>query len=382
MATTVILGGGVGGLVVASTLGRRLGREHRIVLVERQRQHVFAPSYLWMMLGWREPHEISRDLASLERRGVEVIQDEIREIDPVTRRVRTERHELAADHLVLALGAEGWLGGIPGLEGAGHNVYDLHGALGLREALGRFREGRIVVLVAGLPFKCPAAPYEAAMLIEASLRRRGLGGRASVDVYTPETLPMPVAGKAMGEAVKALVESRGVGFHAQHKVTAVNQERRELAFDNGATAAYDLLVVVPPHRCPAVVKEAGLTVELGWVPVEKETLQTAHERVFAIGDMTLIKLPVGLPLPKAGVFAHGQAEVVAGNIAAAVSGRPGRRRFDGHGSCIIEMGDGIAAYAKGNFYADPAPAMTFRSPSRLWHWGKIYVEKHWLRRWF
>ena len=382
MADILILGGGVGGLVTASTLRRRLDRKHRIILVERERQHVFTPAFLWMMLGWREPQEIARDLASLERKGIEVVQDEIREIDPGARQVKTERRTLSGDYLVLALGAEGWLGGIPGLAGAGHNVYDLQGTLGLRDALRQFREGRVAVLIAGLPFRCPAAPYEAAMLIEASLSRRGLRERVQVDVYTPETLPMPVAGRAMGEAVKGLVESRGVGFHPQHKVVAVDPERRELAFENGARAGYDLLVVIPPHRCAPVVKEAGLTVEPGWVPVDKGTLQTGHERVFAIGDTTLIKLPVGLPLPKAGVFAHGQGEVVAENIAAEIAGRSGARRFDGFGSCIIEMGHGVAAYAKGNFYAEPAPAMTMRSPSRLWHWGKIYFEKRWLRRWF
>ena len=85
---------------------------------------------------------------------------------------------------------------------------------------------------------------------------------------------------------------------------------------------------------------------------------------------------------QAGVFAHGQREVVAENIAAEIAGRSGAQRFDGFGSCIIEMGHGVAAYAKGNFYAEPAPAMTMRSPSRLGHWGKISVEKRWLRRWF
>jgi len=382
MASIVILGGGVGGLVAANTLRRRLDRTHRVILIDRQAQHVFTPSFLWMMLGWRGPSEISRDLSRLGRKGIEVVQEEIREIDPAHRRVSTERQEIAADYLVISLGAEGWLGGVPGLADAGHNLYDLDGTLRLRDALGRFNGGRVAVLIAGLPFKCPAAPYEAAMLIEASLRRRGLREGTQVDVYTPETLPMPVAGRAMGEAVKGLVESRGVGFHPQHKVVAVDPERRELAFENGAKAGYDLLVVIPPHRCAPVVKEAGLTVEPGWVPVDKGTLQTGHERVFAIGDTTLIKLPVGLPLPKAGVFAHGQGEVVAENIAAELAGGSGTRRFDGFGSCIIEMGHGVAAYAKGNFYAEPAPAMTMRSPSRLWHWGKIYFEKRWLWRWF
>lgn len=331
MATVVILGGGVGGLVAANRLRRRLDRTHRVVLVDRQPRHVFAPSFLWMMLGLREAADISRDLGRLGRKGIEVLTEEIREIDPVRRRVSTERQTLTADYLLIALGAEGWLGGVPGLAQAGCNLYDLDGALRLRDALKTFREGRVALLIAGLPFKCPAAPYEAAMLIEAALRERALRGGSRVDVYTPETLPMPVAGKAMGEAVRAMVEGKGIGFHPQHKLAGVNPEQRELAFENGVRAPYELLVVIPPHRCPPVVREAGLTGETGWVPVDKGSLRTAHERVFALGDVTAIKLPVGLMLPKAGVFAHAQAEVVADNVAAEVAGGVPARAFGGAG---------------------------------------------------
>lgn len=382
MATTVILGGGVGGLVAANTLRRRLDPKHRIVLVDKSPRHVFTPSFLWMMLGWREPQAISRDLGRLSRKGIEVVQEEILEIDPARRRVKTAQREIVADYLVISLGAEAWPGAVPGLAEAGSNLYDLDGTLRLRDALAEFRGGRIAVLVAGVPFKCPAAPYEAAMLIEASLRRRGLREKSGVDLYTPEMLPMPVAGKALGEAVKGMVEGKGIGFHPQHKLADLEPGRRELSFANGVKVGYDLLVVVPPHRCPPVVKQAGLTGEAGWVPVDKGTLATTHERVLAIGDVTAIKLPVGLMLPKAGVFAHAEAEVVAHNIAAELTGRGASTAFDGVGYCFVEMGDGVAAYAKGNFYAEPAPAMTLRSPSRLWHWGKIYLEKWWLRRWF
>jgi sulfide:quinone oxidoreductase len=331
MATIAILGGGVGGLVAANALRRALDRPHRIILIDREPRHVFTPSFLWMMLGWREPPDISRDLAGLARKGIEVIQDEIREIDATRRRVRTEHATLDADHLVVALGAEGYVDAVPGLAAAGHNLYDLGGALSLRDELSRFREGRVIVLIAGLPFKCPAAPYEAAMLIRAALDERGLRNATAVDLYTPEPQPMPVAGKAMGEAVVAMLEQKGIGFHNQHRLAAVDGARRELAFDNGVRAGWELLVVIPPHRCPRVVKEADLIGEAGWVPVDKATLKTAHERVVAIGDVTAIKLPVGLMLPKAGVFAHAQAKVVAENIASEVTGRPARRTFDGVG---------------------------------------------------
>jgi sulfide:quinone oxidoreductase len=327
----VILGGGVGGLVTANTLSRRLDGKHRIILVDRQAQHVYTPSFLWMMLGWREPREITRDLSRLERKGIEVVQEEIREIDPARRQIRTERRQISGDYLIIALGAEGRPEAVPGLAEGGHNLYDLDGVLGLRQALASFREGRVAVTVASLPFKCPGAPYEAAMLIEASLRERGLRERVRVDIYTPEPLPMPVAGKPVGEAVKAMVASKGIDFHPQRKLQAVEAERRELVFENGERAGYDLLVTIPPHRCPAVVKESGLVGEAGWVPVDRGTLQTAHAGVYAIGDVTAIKLPVGLMLPKAGVFAHHEAEVVAHNIAAEITRRGAPRAFEGDG---------------------------------------------------
>jgi sulfide:quinone oxidoreductase len=331
MANVTILGGGVGGVVAANRLRSRLDRRHRIVLVDREATQAFAPSFLWLMLGRRAPAQISRGLEGLARKGIEVVIEEVREIDPVRRRVVTEHRAIESDYLLIALGAEAWLGAAPGLDEAGHNLYDLSGVVRLRDALSEFREGRIGVLIAGLPFKCPAAPYEAAMLIEASLAERGLRARTQVDIYTPEPLPMPVAGPAMGQTVKALVEGKGIGFHPQHKLTGIDPGRRELRFDNGVRAGYELLVVVPPHRCPPVVAQAGLTGEAGWVPVDKGTLATGHERVFALGDVTAIKLPVGLMLPKAGVFAHAQAEVVARNVAAEIRGDGQRRAFDGHG---------------------------------------------------
>lgn len=331
MATIVILGGGVGGLVAANTLRRRLDKKHRIVLVDRTGQHVFASSFLWMMLGLREPAQITRDLGLLERKGIEVVREEIREIDPVRRLVRTDKHQISGDYLILALGAEVWPEGVPGLAEGGHNLYDLDGVQALRRALDSFTGGRVTVTVASLPFKCPGAPYEAAMLIEAFLRGRGIRDRAQVDIYTPEPLPMPVAGKALGEAVKAMVEGKGIGYHPQHKLQAVDPARRELAFDGGRRAGYDLLVAIPPHRCPAVVKASGLPGESGWVPVDRGTLATTHEGFYALGDVAAIKLPSGLMLPKAGVFAHHEAEAVAHNIAAEITGAAGRRFFKGDG---------------------------------------------------
>ncbi|MFZ3062153.1 MAG: NAD(P)/FAD-dependent oxidoreductase, partial [Actinomycetota bacterium] len=87
-------------------------------------------------------------------------------------------------------------------------------------------------------------------------------------------------------------------------------------------------------------------------------------------------------LPKAGVFAHYQADVVAHNIAAEIKGSRSRKAFDGRGYCFVEMGYGKAGFDSGNFYTEPQPTVRLRKPGRLWHWGKILFEKWWLWRWF
>jgi sulfide:quinone oxidoreductase len=371
----------VGGLVAANRLRKLLPAGHRVVLIDRAPRHLFQPSLLWLAVGSRSPERIQRSLGRLVRKGVEVVTAEISAIDPVSRRVRTNGRELTGDAMVVALGADLAPAAIPGLAVAGHNLYTLEGATAFRDALGGFASGRLVVLTAAPAYKCPAAPYEAAMLIEAALRRRGVRSDVLVDLYTAEPGPMGVAGPAVSAAVRQMVESKGIRYHPEHQVTAVDPDARRLQFANGATAAFDLLVFVPPHRAPAVVREAGLVNESGWVPVDRATFETRFPGVYAIGDVTTVPLAMGKPLPKAGVFADGEAMVVAAGVAHAWTGRGASRRFSGKGACFVETGDGRAGFGAGRFYAEPVPDVKLHRPSRWWHWGKVVFEKRWLRRW-
>ncbi len=380
--TALVLGGGVGGVVAANRLRKYLSREHRVVLVDRESHHVFQPSLLWLAVGDRKPDGFQRPLERLRRKGIEVVRGEIARIDPATRTITVGTRDLTGDAVIVSLGADLVPDVIPGLASAGHSLYTLEGATAIRDALEAFRGGRIVVLTAAPAYKCPAAPYEAAMLIESALRRRGARQATQIDLYAAEPGPMGVAGKDVSAAVRQMVEAKGVRYHPEHQVTNVDGPARRLSFANGASAEFDLLVYVPPHRAPAVVRESGLTDESGWVPVDRKTFATRFPGVFAIGDVVTVPLAMGKPLPKAGVFAHGQAEVVAANIARAWLSRGTERAFDGYGKCFVEIGDGRAGYGAGNFYGEPAPQVTLRQPSRFGHWGKVLFEKRWLLKWF
>lgn len=377
--TALILGGGVGGLVTANTL-KREAPDSDVVLIDREREHVFAPSLLWLLIGDRRPEAIKRPLSRLERKGIRVVTGEIEEIDVQRKTVRVGGQDLSGEALVIALGAELAPLKIPGLEEAGHNFYTLEGAEQARDALRRFREGRIVVLTAAPAYKCPAAPYEAAMLAEYDCRRRGVRKNVRIAVYAAEPGPMGVAGPEISGAVKQALAQKGIDYHPSHQVTRVDAENRTLHFENGASAAYDVLLYVPPHQAPAVVRNAGLCGDSGWVATDRQTLETAHPGVYAFGDVVSIPLQMGKPLPKAGVFAHHQAEVVARNIAATFAGKSPTERFGGFGECFLEMGDGRAALGRGNFYGEPLPQVAMHKPSRLLHWGKVLFEKDWLRR--
>ena len=383
-ASVVVLGGGVGGVVTATALRKKLPETHRVVIVDREPDHLFAPSLLWLIIGKRTARQITRPLDRLGRRGIEVIRGHIDQIAPESRRVRIVEHggarDLEADHLVVSLGAELAPETIPGLAEAGHNFYTLAGAESLRDALAEFDGGEIVVLTATPAYKCPAAPYEAAMLILDQCRKRGIGAATRVDLYAAEPGPMGVTGPEVSARVRRMVEDSGVAFHPEHQVTRVDGPAKRIIFANEATAGFDLLAYVPPHRAPRVVREAGLVGDSGWVPVDPGTLQTRFPGVYAIGDVVGIPLKMGKPLPKAGVFAEGQAGVVAHNIARAIIGKGEPTRFDGHGGCFIETGGGKAGFGGGDFYAEPVPRITLHRPSRRWHAAKVLFEQGWLRR--
>lgn len=383
-STILVLGGGIGGMVAANEIRRQLPSTHRVVVVEKNAQHAFAPSFLWLMTGDREPHQIRRPLAGLLRRGVEQVQAEVLGIDPVRRTVSTSAAEIAYDHLIVALGADLAPEAIPGLAEASQTFFTFEGATRLRDTLKSLSGGRIAVVVSAMPYKCPGAPHEGAMLIADYFRRRGLSSKVEIHLFTPESQPMPVAGPQLGEAVRGMLHAKGIDFHPLHQLTSVDGGAREMSFDNGVRLGYDLLVAVPPHRAPRAAVDAGLTNQAGWIPVDPQTLRTSQDGVYAIGDVTAIPIPgrwkpdVPLMLPKAGVFAHAQAEVVAQRIVAEVTGRSCEAAFCGDGYCMLEAGEDLAGFAFGNFFAEPAPNVQLRQIGKAWHLGKVLFEKWWL----
>ena len=383
---TLILGGGFGGIAAANTLRRLLPPEHPITVVERNPTFHVGAGKTWVMLGERTPEEISRPVAELLERDVRLVPTRVQGLDLARGAVATDRGELRGDFLVLALGADLNLTGVPGLAEAAHTFYTIEGALRLRAALAGFGGGDVAIVIPRSPFKCPPAPYEAAMLLESALASRGPAEKTRLSIYTVEGAPMTTAGPEMGQLIRDELERRRIAFHPQKKAVRVDAAARLIDFEDGTGAAYDLLIAIPPHEAPKVVREAKLVGPSGWIPVDPLTLKVAGvagtAEVYAIGDVTSVPLPgrfrpdAPLSLPKAGIFAEAQGKVVAHQIAARVLGTATAGTFDGKGFCYLEVGGGKALRAEGRFFEMPHPAMQRRSPDE----GQLRDKQDWVAR--
>jgi sulfide:quinone oxidoreductase len=334
-------------------------------------------------MGWRRPDQLVKPLSRLRSRDVGLREGKVVAIDPDERLVTTDAGDIPYDHLLIALGSRLEPSAVSGLRDAGHHLYDLQGALRLREALQSFQGGRVLVGISRLPFKCPAAPYETALLMDYHFRKRGMRERVEMEFFTPEPFPVPAAGKEIGRKVEGLMRRRDIPVHTKREIEHVDPESKVVHFKGDAHLGYDLLVAIPPHTTSEAIRGSTLAKNGPWIPVDRKTMRSSYDDVYAVGDVTSIATPSGnVPfLPKAGVFAEGQARTAAENIAADIVGGE-EAQWDGYGICFLETGYGMAGMVQGNFYGEAAPPVSMRRPGRLWHWGKVLVEKRWLWKHF
>jgi sulfide:quinone oxidoreductase len=380
-SNVLILGGGSGGLASAGRLKELLGDKVSVTVIDKQKTFVLGFSLLRVMTGEKTEQEVTVPKDKVSQKGIKFINSEVNGIDIKNGIIRTDQGEFGYDYLVIALGAELTPEKVPGFEYAFH-MYTLEDAKKLRDALSYFRGGLIRLIISSTPFKCPPAPYEAAMLIDDYLRSKGLRDRSDIQIFTPEPQPMPIAGPEVGNAVVSMLNEKGIGFHNNTKVSSIDGSSKRIVFDNGTGEKYDLLIAIPPHTTPKVIRESSgdlADAASGWISVDPKNMQTKHDKVYAIGDVAAVKLPSGMMLPKAATFAFGQAEIVASNIASSILGTE-TRSWDGFGECFIETGSGNAGYGSGSFYSSPKPVINLQIPSKELRERKDAWGNYWTKR--
>jgi sulfide:quinone oxidoreductase len=370
----VIAGAGFGGLELATRLSEEFGDEADVVLIDRAEGFVFGFSKLDVMFGRASAEHVLHRYVDVARPGVQFVQSTVRTLDPVARSVVTDDGTFEADVLVVALGADLDPAATPGLVEGGYEFYTVAGAFAARDALAQFSGGRIVIGVTSTPFKCPPAPSETALLSHLFLRDRGLLESSHVSLVMPFGVPIPPSPDA-SQAVLAAFAERGIAWHPGQLVARLEPDRKVAVTSGGEEFGYDLFLGVPRHHAPAVVVEAGMTVD-GWIPVDPLTLETTFPGVYAVGDVTSVGTP------KAGVFAEGQAAVVAAQISAHMRGVTPSMTYDGRGICYLDFGHDTIAKVDVTFLSGQRPAGVLEGPSVELSADKIAFGSERIRRWF
>jgi sulfide:quinone oxidoreductase len=369
----LVLGAGFGGLELSTRLSEVLGDDVEVTLIDKSEGFVFGFSKLDVMFGRRTADAVLHPYADIVKPGVRFVQTAIRSIDPDARRVETDAGSFESDVMVVALGADLHPSATPGLVDAGQEFYTVSGAFAAREVLAGFDGGRVVVGVTSSPFKCPPAPSETALLMHDFLTERGLRDRCEIALVMPLPVPIPPSPDASKAILEAFAE-RDIEWHPSHVVSELDPLRKVARFDDGTEMPFDLFLGVPVHRVPEVVAESGMCVD-GWIPVDPGSLATAWPGVYAVGDVTSVGTP------KAGVFAEGQAAVVAGEIIALARGGSAAG-YDGRGVCYLEFGGEGVAVVDVTFVAGQAPFGFLNGPSTELIAEKSAFGTTRIKRWF
>jgi sulfide:quinone oxidoreductase len=370
----VVLGAGFGGLELTTTLSEEFGGDADVVLIDREEGFVFGFSKLDAMFGRATVDGVFHAYAEFVKPGIQFVQADITAIDPTTKRVETSAGQFDADVLVVALGADVDPAATPGLVEGGHEFYTREGAYALREILEQFDGGRVIIGVSSIPYKCPPAPSETALLLHDSLTERGRRDRSEISIVTPQPAPIPPSPETSAALLDAFAE-RGIEFKGTMQIRELDPAAKVARYEDGTELPYDLYLGVPTHRAPAVVVEAGLTVD-GWIPVDPMTLETSFPGVFAIGDVT------NMGTPKAGVFAERQGETAAERIASLIRAEGKTAEYDGRGLCYIEFGGGKAGRVNVQFIPGQPLIGLFDEPSLDLAADKAEFGRSRARRWF
>ena len=319
-ASVVVIGGGYAG-AIAAKYTKLYVPDAEVTLIERKKEYISHPFSNEVLGGERDMKSLTFTYAGLEKRGLKVLQDEVLDIDIVSKTVKTKGGKsLKADYLIVAPGIEIKWGAIPGYgqeaaELAPHAWEAGPQTLLLKKQIDAMPDGGLLVIVAQAnPFRCPPGPYERAAQIAANLTHAGKK-KAKImildakDAFSKQALFTEGWKHNYGDMIQ------WVGASGGGKVMEIDAKTltAKTEFDDFKA---NVLNVIPPHRCGAIAAKVGLTDDSGWCPVNQATFESKKAKgVYVVGDSCIAGA-----MPKSGYAANTQAKVAAANVAGAILG--------------------------------------------------------------
>lgn len=368
----LVVGGGMGGTILANNLARRLKGEMgagkaRIEMLSASDKHAYLPGLLYVAVGRMAVDELYRDQKSLLEPGIAFSVDPVEQFMLDKNQVKTKSGRVVDyDLLAIATGSRMWPEGIPGLKENAEFFYTEESAVKMFNRLREFKGGKIVIAM-GVPHKCPMAPLEITFMLDDYFRERGIRDKVQLHYTYPIGRVHTLENVAKWAAPE--MDKRGITYETLFNLKEVDGAKKLLKSEEGVETSYDMLVSIPAHKGMEVIESNKLG-QNGWIPTDRYSLRMeGRQNVFVLGDTT------NIPISKAGSTAHFEAEVLGENIAAIVKQGSEVRRYDGKVFCFIQAGSEKATYAMFNYNQPPDP----RAPTRALHWFKLaYNKLYWV----
>jgi len=381
MTTNIlILGGGFGGLEVATSLRAQLDSSFNITLIDKKEFFIMGFTKFDLMFGQRAPEDIKHYYyPALTNRGIDFVQDTVEGLDPEKNQVKTAESTYSYDYLVIALGVKLHRDAIPGFKEGGYSFYSFKQAKKLHPVIEAFDAGTVLISIFENPYQCPPAPYEAALQLHDFYNKKGTRADITIKVLAPSTIPLPIAPAASASLLELLSE-HDIEFLAEYKVTALDIDNKRAVIEGRDPMDYDIFMGIPIHRPPPVILESVFGKQ-GWIHSNPDNLRTEVENVYAIGDVTHI--PVGdFAVPKTGAFAEDAAKTVVVDLLNRINGAHAEVKYNAIGTCYVEVGSGKVAKVEGNILGGDEPQLNFLSPSADHRSDKAAFEASRIKRWF
>jgi len=374
----VILGGGFGGLAAANEIRNSLDSSKvKITIIDKKDWFMVGYAKLWIMNGTRTFENSIGSLDNLSKKQINFIKDEITEINPKNSFVKIKSGKISFDFLIISMGAILAPEKIPGLVENGFNLYDHNQLHQINKKLNEIKSGKIAIVIMGMPYKCPPAPFEASLLVDSMLRKRGIRDSVQIDFYSPAPITLPAAGPEVSKQILDLVNSEKITFHNSQKIKHV--EPKKLIFENDEYN-FDILLAIPPHIAPKVIYDSNLALKPGFISIDRDC-KTPFENIFAVGDVTSLTVNDTMAVPKAGIFAEGEGIVVAKNIISKLESNEKSILFDGKGGCFLESGRDTASIIEVDMFTNQKPTTKLTESTKDNLSKKLDFEKERLSKW-
>lgn len=350
MKSIAIVGGGAGGLILASKVASEMSGEIRsgqlaVTIFDGAEYHEFQPGYLGIAFRGKRSSRAMRTLASLVNPGINLVPENCSVIDIENHYVITEKsvRRYNFDMIIVSTGSRTDPAQVPGLSEANHDFHtSAEKSADLFERVSRIKSGKVVVGISSLPYKCPPSPNESAFMLDEYFSRNGI--RKDIDITFITPYLRAYSAEPISEIITPMYEERKINMVTGFNLDYVDNQKKKIVSLEGDELDFDELILVPPHTTADVLKKSDFSDEDGWVITDKRDMHILDfDYAFSIGDNT------NIPISKAGVEAHLQAIVVANNIIEDLRGGVDRYLFTGRMQCSLETGYHKATFVIGTY---------------------------------